>query len=198
MALLERKIARYYKSQPQEIVPNEDDIHNLLAFANHLYGQELKHSPLERLTTHNAANQPLVYPTHHPWRLSKVIDSLANICVAQASGEIIAAAFRSAGNDLEIIVASNGTVPHDTLDYLVTIWDLLRKISMRAGNLPDYRNIIDSPPHKINDTQLLNLVKELEINIIKFTFLKIQKRITSKMDKFLSLPVHDFSQQHPI
>ena len=143
--------------------------------------------------THNdAANQPLIYPIHHPRRLSKVIDSLANICVAQASGEVIAVAVRSARNDFEIIVASNGTVPHDTLDYLVTVWDLLCKISMRAGNLRD------SPPHKINDTQLLNLVKELEINIIKFTFLKIQKRITSKMDKLLPLPVHDLNQEHPI
>jgi hypothetical protein len=54
----------------------------------------------------------------------------------------------------------------------------------------------DSPLHQIDDDKLLSLVQELEIIIIKFTFLKIQKRITAKIERLLSLPVDAVSQQH--
>jgi hypothetical protein len=47
--------------------------------------------------------------------------------------------------------------------------------------------------HRINVAQLANLCKELEIEVIKFTFWKIQKQITSKVDK---LQLYD--PQHPI
>ena len=61
--------------------------------------------------------------------------SLANICVAQASGEVIAVAIRSSRNSFEIIVASNGAVADDTLEYLDKVWNLLHKISMRVETI---------------------------------------------------------------
>jgi hypothetical protein len=195
-----RRISRYHKPQPQKIVPQDGDIHILLAFANYVYGREHRYSPLQRLTAQDAAHQPVAYPTCQPWRLSKALDSLANICVAQASGEVIATAFRPSNGEtsIEIIIASNAAVPNDTINYLITIWGLLQKISVHIRGLPEYQSTTDSPPHHSNDAHLVNLVTQVEIEVIRFTYLKIQKRITSKVDKFQSISVNGLSPQHPI
>lgn len=90
----------------------------------------------------------------------------------------------AAENSVNIFIASNSTLPYSTIDYITMIWDLLRQISATS-------------PHS-KDDQMIKLVKQLEVEVIKFTFLKIQRRVTSKLDRFWSIPVEDLDNQHPV
>jgi hypothetical protein len=94
---------------------------------------------------------------------------------------------------LEIIVASNGAVPRDTINYLTTIWSLLRMISTHVQDLPGARSHT-SPPDIPQKGELMNLVWRFEIEVIKFTFPKIRKRIA----KLHNIPSDHVSPVHPI
>lgn len=196
---LRRTSALFDSGQAEKMIPTINDIYTLLTFTNYLYGKG-KHSRLDRITSRDISNPPLNAPTRQRWRFSDVLDSIANICVSQARGDVVAIAIRppdKAADKYEIIVAANNTVSHDTVNHLKIVWGLLRDISMQMKNLPEYRNITDSPP-RIRDPRVMNLRKQLEMQVIKYTFLKVQKRVTSKVERFLSMSLNDVSDDHPI
>lgn len=154
-----------------------------MAFANHV--QSLEHQ-----YTLDIQHQP-DFPTAQPSLLSKVLDSLANVCVSQSQKEVVVTAIRLdiAENSVNIFIASNYTVPRTTIDYVIRIWDLLKPISAYVGTLhPEYSSSAHIPPLRSRDPRIVELVSRLEVEVIKFTFPKIQRRVTSKLDKFWSIP----------
>jgi hypothetical protein len=96
--------------------------------------------------------------------------------------------------------ANNDAIFTNTINYLTTLWDLLRKILIRVQGRPeDHQSRTGTTrPHHVKDAQLSNLVKQFEMEVVRFTFLKIQKRITSKVDILLSTDEDGLSIQRPI
>ncbi|KAL1967557.1 hypothetical protein VTN77DRAFT_3072 [Rasamsonia byssochlamydoides] len=134
--------ARYHRITLPAFLPEDWDVHALLAFANYVQSTALEWlPPLD-------ADQPLYSPPVQ--LLSEVLDSLANI--------------------------STPPFPQATIAYLTVIWDLMKQISA---------------------ARTVELVSQLEAEVIKFTFLKIQRRVTSNLDKFRSILVDDLDIQHP-
>jgi hypothetical protein len=87
--------------------------------------------------------------------------------VASRGARLLRAENSHRHTQLTYILGERGAA--DTLDYLVTVWNLLRKISMRVENLPGYQNITDSPLIK---SMIPNSVMGLAINNIPAHALK--------------------------
>jgi len=68
-------------------------------------------------------------------RLSDVIDSLANICVAKAHSEVVAVALKwsrkNKVNTVELLIATNSGVSGIMRDHLLQIWHMMGSLSRR-------------------------------------------------------------------
>jgi len=139
-----------------------------LAFANHV--QSLEHQ-----YTLDIQHQP-DFPTAQPSLLSKVLDSLANVCVSQSQKEVVVTAIRPdiAENSVNIFIASkNYTVPRTTIDYVIGIWDLLKPISAYVGTLhPEYSSSAHIPLSAAETPASLNLLADLKLKSLSSPFQK--------------------------
>ncbi|KAL1845498.1 hypothetical protein Plec18170_009755 [Paecilomyces lecythidis] len=189
----------FQSGQTQDMAPLAEDIHALLTFTHHLYGKG-GHSVLNRTTPHDDLNQPQCSPTRQSWRFSDVLDALANICVSQPQGDVVAIALRPGSGEHadEIVVATNRDVSEATVGHLSSVWDILRAISVHIKSIPAYKDATDSPNHEVKDSRLKELQTQLDIIILQYTFLRIQKRVVSKIQRLQDDALYDVSQQHPI
>lgn len=62
-------------------------------------------------------------------RLTRILDSIANICISQSKGEVVAVALQISNMDIRLIVASNASLPGSTITYLEEIWKILKQLS---------------------------------------------------------------------
>jgi hypothetical protein len=95
-----------------EFIPSQSDVQNLLAA---IFKIETKEK-----TPKDEGYQPKYSPTRKNWRLSKVLDSLANLCVSKTKHEVISIALQvdDKANKIELIIASNTNVQSSILVHL--------------------------------------------------------------------------------
>src|SRR6266516_6594660 len=74
--------------------PSQSDVQDLLAAIAKIERKEQVQVASQRLTPKNEHHEPRSSPTRQRWRLSKVLDSLANLCVSETNHEVIATALR--------------------------------------------------------------------------------------------------------
>lgn len=156
---------------------NEDwDIYSTLAFMNYVQSAERNYT-MDRITPHDASHEPLNSPTRQPWRLSKFLDSLASICMSSPQKEIVATAIRydHGKKSVEVLLSTNSTVPKATIDHVIRVWHILKEVSAHMYRIhPEYSTLKHSPPGGVSDPQMIDLTRQLEISVIKFTFRKFR------------------------
>ena len=110
--------------------PSQSDIQELLAAIAKIEKKEQLQVASQRLTVKDEVHQPHFSSTRGKWRLSKVLDSLANLCVSKTNHEVIATALRvdKKAQSVQMIIASNTDVPSSTVDHLQEIWKTLTRI----------------------------------------------------------------------
>ena len=110
-------------------VPSELDVQTLLAAISKIEKKEQVQVASQRLTPKDESRPPNFSPTRGNGRLSKVLDSLANLCVSQTQHEVIATALRvdNKAQSIELIIASNTDVQTSTVAHLQKMWKILQR-----------------------------------------------------------------------
>ena len=179
--------------------PSQSDVHDLLAAIAKIERKEQTHVASQRLTPKDDDHQPSSSPTRQNWRLSKVLDSLANLCVSEANHEVIATALRvdyRAGS-IELIIASNTGVQDSTVAHLQEIWKTLEQMSTLCHKRHQLGPLEDTPPRTVEDTQVSNLYVKLVQLCLEFSFSRLQKRINKNFHRFSAIDVNNSDPEHP-
>ena len=126
-------------------------------------------------------SQLISLSTENNHRLSRILDSIANIAISQTRGEVVAVAAQIIKTDIRLIVASNDTLPDSTIAYLVEIWNILKQLSK---DYQDYNNVPENsvspkrPSTKDLSKDAQMRVKILWQKILQFGHLKLRQRIS--------------------
>ena len=149
--------------------PSLSDVHELIAAIAKIETKEQK----------DKDHQPSSSPARNYRRLSKVLDSIANLCVSETHHEVIATAFRvhNKAESIELIIASNTNIKSSTEDHLRDMWKVLKKISTSYHNSPKGMR-----PQLAPDTH--DLEAKFRQLCLEFSFGKLQKRINGKFSRF--------------
>ena len=97
----------------RHFTPSQSDVQNLIAAIAKIEKKERTYVTSDRRTEKDEANPPASSPTRKDWRLSKVLDSIANLCVSETKHEVIATALRvhNKAELIELIIASIPAAP---------------------------------------------------------------------------------------
>lgn len=88
-----------------------DDFQMLLACIHKFEEGDSLQTPGQRYSDRqHITQQPENSPIRDPLRLSEVLDAIANFCVSQEKGEVIAIGLKVTSADAEITVATNSDV----------------------------------------------------------------------------------------
>ncbi|KKZ65330.1 hypothetical protein EMCG_08846 [[Emmonsia] crescens] len=160
------------------------DIQNLIAAIGKLEKRDRAQLPSNRSTCNTTDEPPLSSPTRVPWRLTKLLDSLAGLLVSNANHEVIATALRvdTRTHKITIMISSNTTVPPATCEHAIWIWRALREISFRYHQLYASSSKESSPTHEIKDQELLNMLSNFR----------------NKFSLFEKLDLTEFDEGHPL
>jgi hypothetical protein len=139
-------------------------------------------------------------PNSEGWQesasLSKVLDSIANLCVSEANHEVIATALRVKAESIELIIASNTDIKSSTVGHLGAMWKVLKKISTSC-HLKFYglnpQEV--TPPQLAPDTHQLGA--EFRRLCLRFSFGKLQKRVHAKFSRFSAISIDNMDESHP-
>jgi len=177
--------------------PSESDVHELIAAIAKIEKKEQSHVASDRLTPQDEDNQPASSPTRENWRLSKVLDSIANLCVSETNHEVIATALRIHNNTqlIELIIASNTNVESSTAIHLVDMWKLLKQISTLCHTFHGLNSQDDTPPQLAPDAN--ELTAKFKHLCLEFSFGKLQKRINGKFTRFSTISIDNMDESHP-
>lgn len=186
--------------KPFEEPATASDIQNLIAAIGKLEKRDRAQLPSNRSTRNTTDKPPASSPTRVPWRLTKLLDSLAGLLVSNANHEVIATALRvdTRTQKITIMLSSNTTVPPATCEHAIWIWRALREISFRYHQLYAASSKESSPTHDIKDQELLNLLSNFRNKCLRSNFAKIQKRINSRFSLFEKLDLTEFDEDHPL
>jgi hypothetical protein len=179
--------------------PSQSDVQDLLAAITKIEKKEQTQVVSERLTRKDEHHEPRSSPTRQGWRLSKVLDSLANLCVSETNHEVIATALRvdyQAGS-IELIIASNTNVQVSTAAHLQEIWKTLQQISTLCHKRRPLSPQEDTPPRTVEDTQVSKLSAKLIQLCLEFSFSRLQKRINKNFHRFSDIDINDLDPKHP-
>lgn len=114
-------------------------------------------------------------------RVSRILDSIANISISQARGEVVAVAAQLTRTDLNLVVTSNNTLPASTIIHLKSVWDILKQLCQ------DYQDYNFVPEHTISRerpvTRHLNQTAQMRVNtplrmILRFNHQKLRRRVS--------------------
>ena len=170
--------------------PSQSDVQDLLAAIAEIERKEQTQVASERLTLKDEGHQPRSSPTQQNRRLSKALNSLANLCVSEVKHEVIATALRvdyKAGS-IELIMASNTDVQDSTVAHLQEIWKTLQQLSPLCHK----HHQLSPPP------QVLNLFTKLIQLCLEFSFSRLQKRINKNFHRFFAIDVNNSDPEHPL
>ncbi|KAK2790252.1 hypothetical protein FQN53_000018 [Emmonsiellopsis sp. PD_33] len=186
--------------KPFEEQATAADIQNLIAAIGKLEKRDRAQLPSNRSTRETTDQPPLSSPTRVPWRLAKLLDSLAGLLVSNANHEVIATALRvdTTAEKITIMTSSNTTIPPATCEHGKWIWTALKDISFRYHQLYPASSIESSPTHDIKNPELLSLLSKFRIKCLRFNFAKIQKRINGRFSHFEKLDLTEFNEDHPL
>jgi hypothetical protein len=176
--------------------PSQSDVHDLLAAIAKIERREQMQITSQRLTPKDQSHEPNSSPTRQPWRLSKVLDSLANLCVSETNHEVIATALRVdyKAESIELMIASNTNVQDSTVAHLREIWKTLPQISILCH---ERRSLSPRPPRTVEDSKVSNLSVKLIQLCLEFSFSRLQKRINKHFHRFSAIPVNNLDPEHP-
>lgn len=132
----------------QDIGP-QNQVQHLIAFASTILTISVKSekkSPVVR-SVKILSRDPMLLHTYKLMsfssksngRDSRLLDAIANISISQARGETVAVAVQLTNTDIQLIVASNNTLPASTLRHLKSVWDILKDLCQ------DYRDYYVMP-----------------------------------------------------
>jgi len=177
--------------------PELSDVHDLIAAISKIEKKELSHVAIsDHRTQKDDEHQPDFSPTRENWRLSKVLDSIANLCVSETKHEVIATALRvhDKAKMIELIIASNDTVKPSTEAHLRRMWTLLKKISDQCHSGREV-----NPLQKTEKFRLHNFPSCIQFRqlCLEFSFSKLQKRINEKFSRFSAISTRNMSESHP-
>lgn len=116
-----RQMARENTNTIAPFSPGILDVHMLLLFANRVQTLQREAAPLQRRIPRDEDHLPSNSPTSRPWRLSKPLDALANICVARARGDMVATAIRSHESEKRVVLfnaTNDNSIPQSTIAYV--------------------------------------------------------------------------------
>jgi len=170
--------------------PEQSDVHDLIAAISKIEKKELSHVASNRRTQKDDE-----YLTRRNWRLSKVLDSIANLCVSETKHEVIATALRvhDKAKMIELIIASNDTVKPSTEAHLRKMWTLLKEISDQChGWKVDPQR--ETPTFNLHNSSSCIQFRQL---CLDFSFSKLQKRTNEKFSRFSAISTHNMSESHP-
>jgi len=181
----------------RDFTPSQSDVHELIAAIAKIEKQELAHVPSDRLTPKDEVHQPAYSPTREDWRLSKVLDSIANLCVSETNHEVIATALRvhNEAKSIELIIASNTNIKPSTVGHLQDMWKLLRKISTLSHKYYGLDSKKRTPPEGAPNADALSA--EFQQLCLEFSFGKLQKRINEKFSRFSAIRIDNMEESHP-
>ena len=126
-------------------------------------------------------SQLISLSTENNHRLTRILDSTANIAISQTKGEVVAVAAQIIKTNIRLIVASNDTLPDSKITYLVEIWNILKQLSK---DYQDYNNVPENSvsPKRPSTMDLSKdaqmRVKILWQKILQFGHLKLRQRIS--------------------
>jgi len=177
--------------------PGPSDVQELIAAIAKIEQKEKLLVASDRLTSKDERHQPACSPTRENWRLSKVLDSIANLCVSETNHEVIATALRVDDNaqSIEVIVASNYEVKSSTQDHLRQMWNALQEISISCHKAHKLGPQNPTPSHFPPDPRRLkNKFRQL---CLEFSFGKLQKRVNEKFSRFSAIDIDNMDESHP-
>lgn len=123
-------------------------------------------------------------------RLTRILDSIANISVSGSKGEVVAAAVQIRKLDIRLMVASNDTLPQSTITYLEEIWNILERLS------EDYQEYNRVPENSASPRQPLTKdlskaaqmrIQNLWQNILRFGHQRLRQRVSKHYLKMISI-----------
>jgi hypothetical protein len=120
--------SRTRRVEGPNFTPSQSDVQDLLAAIAQIERKQQTQVTSQRLTPKDENHEPRSSPTRG---VSKVLDSLANLCVSKENREVIATALRvnyKAGS-IELLITSNTNVQNSTVAHLQEIWETLQQIS---------------------------------------------------------------------
>ena len=179
--------------------PSQSDVQDLLAAISKIERKVQTQAALQRRTPEEDRDpQPLFSPTRENWRLSKVLDSLANLCVSKANHEVIATAIRLDHNArfIELIIASNTDVQDSTTVHLGKIWETLQLISILSHEHHKLGPEADTPSRNVEDARVSKLFVELIRRCLEFSFSRLQKQINNNFHHFSAINVDTSDPKH--
>ena len=205
---LEEKAAQAQQEEMQKrtrvaegpvFTPSRSDVQDLLAAIAKLERKEKTQVVSQRQTPKDEDHRPHSSPTGQNWRLAKVLDSLANLCVSETNHEVIATALRVdyKKRSIELIVASNTEVQDSTVKHLRKIWETLQRISTICHKHHQLDPEENTPPRTVKDAQVMNLMTKLIQLCLEFSFSRLQKRINKKFHRFCAININNSDPQHP-
>ncbi len=127
-------------------------------------------------------------------RLSRILDSIANISISQARSEVYALAVQETKTHIKLIVASNNIVPAPTITYLTNVWAILKRLSK---DYKDYNDVLDDstlkkrPATKDLSNPAQMRVWSLRRMILQFGYQKWRKRAFKNYTMFTSVDRED-------
>lgn len=176
-------------------IPGPLEVYPLLAFMQHMQTQGHPHRYRYPL-----GSSPLLQDNpSRPKRSLKLLDALASICVSRAHGDSVATAIRFHETDRRVVlyIATNGDIPQTTIDHVENVWNILKKIMAHARELSSNAALTNTPPLSKWDANVQSLLFRLVTEVIRFTFLKLEKRVLSKINKLRSISLSDLRDDHP-
>lgn len=135
-----------------------------------------------------SANISLSTEDNH--RLTRILDSIANISISQAKGEVVAVAVQISMIDIRLIVSSNGTLPDSTIRYLNEIWNTLKRLSK---DYQDYHRVPENavspkrPSTKDLGEDAQIRIQSLGQEILRFGHGRLRRRVAKHYLEFISL-----------
>ena len=115
--------------------------------------------------------------------VSRILDSIANISISQAQGEVVAVALQQTNTDIKLIVASNNTLPASTIIYLKSVWDILKRLCQDYQDynvVPDHTKYPKRPSTKSTKPRLCPM-------ILRFNNQKLRRQISKYFMDFVSI-----------
>ena len=179
--------------------PGPSDVQELIAAITKIEQKEQslvasgRRTPKDEIQIH----EPACSPTRENWRLSKVLDSIANLSVSGTNHEVIATALRvdDKTRSIELIVASNYNVKPSTQNHLRQMWRALQEISTLCHTYHELDSLSDSPHHFPPDPN--ELMAKFQQLCLEFSFGKLQKRVNEKFSRFSNINIDNMDESHP-
>jgi len=131
----------------------------------------------------NVTGGILDYPEGNE-RTFPVLDALANVCISEPTGQVIAVGLQLQlqRGKICLTVAENGKVKEGVVEYLSQLWDILRQLSAKFAENRSYRgNPLGSQTRRVSPIMPPDVARDILIRLFRhichYTRVKNSRRI---------------------